>query len=166
MRWVSRRPRTARSWSCELAGVVEDDAQRVARPRDDAAHAVAHGAPIHAPGALAGSVARREDDDLAPLGGDRLAPRLGPRPLLDQQEVAARVIDTPPAQEARELQGKDDIAVDILVQAVVAAALIAQQERRGPGLASPPADREQPVERRRVHERGLREGGLPPIGDR
>jgi hypothetical protein len=111
-------------------------------------------------------VARREDDDLALLGGDCLGSRLGPRPLLDQQEVAARVIDAPPAQEARELQGKDDVAVDVLVQAVVAAALVAQQERRGLGLASPPADREQLVERRRVHERGLGERGLPPVRNR
>src|SRR5262245_27259099 len=139
---MSRRPRTARSWSCELPGVVEDEAQRVARPRDDATHAVAHGASVHTPRALDRPVARREDDDLALLGGDRLAPRLRPWPLLYQQEVAARVIDAPPAQEARDLQGEHDVPVDVLVQTIVAAGLVAQQKRRGLGLASPPADRE------------------------
>src|SRR5262245_11129179 len=121
---MSRRPRTASCRTCELPGVVEDDAQRVARPRDDAAHAVAHGAPVDAPRAHDRPVARREDDDLTLLGGDGLAPRLGPRALLDQQEVAARVVDAPPAQEARDLQGKHDVAVDVLVQTVVAAALV------------------------------------------
>src|SRR5262245_64150616 len=114
----------ARWWTCELPGVVEDDAQRVAGPRGDAAHAVAHGAAVGAPRALDRPVARREDDDLALLGRDRFTARLGPRPLLDQQEVAPGVVDAPATQEAGDLQGEDDVAVDVLVQAVVAPGLV------------------------------------------
>jgi hypothetical protein len=58
----------------DLLGVVEDDAERVARAAPHATHAVAHRRAIPAARALDGAVARREDDDLSLGGGDRLAP--------------------------------------------------------------------------------------------
>jgi len=42
--------------------------------------------------------------DLALLGRDRLAARLGARPLLDEQEVAAGVVRAAPREEAGELE--------------------------------------------------------------
>src|SRR5205823_3028861 len=56
-----------------LLRVVEDDAERVAQPPGDAAHAVAHGRAVDAARALHRAVARGEDDDLSLLGGDGFA---------------------------------------------------------------------------------------------
>src|SRR5262249_51270144 len=77
----------------ELLGVVEDDAERVAQAARDTAHAVAHRGAVDAASPLHRAVSGREDDDLALLGGDRFAARLRPRPLLDQQEIPALVVD-------------------------------------------------------------------------
>src|SRR6185436_20702310 len=123
------------------ARVVKDDAQRVAPAAQHTADAVAHGGAIPAAGALDRAVPGREDQDLALLGGDRLTARLGARPLLHQQELAALVVGAP-AQEAGELQGKDDVAVDVLVQAVVAAGLVVEQQRGRLRLSAAMTDRD------------------------
>src|SRR5437867_1630843 len=147
-----------------LLRVVEDDPQRIARPGGDAADSMAHGPAVDAARALDRTVAGREDDDLTLLGGDRLPPRLRSRSLLHQQEVPAGVVDAASAQEASELERKHDVAVEVLVQAVVAARLVVEQERRRLGLAAPAADRLEAVEGRRMHgRRGQR--GLPLVGD-
>src|SRR5262249_57466212 len=86
----------------------------------------------------------REDDDLALLGGDRFAARLRPRPLLDQQEIPALVVDAAAAQEARELQREHHVAVEILVQAVVAPRLVLQQQCSRFRLAALPAPSQPP----------------------
>jgi hypothetical protein len=110
------------------------------------------------------TVARGEDHDLALLGGDRLALGLGARPLLDQEEVAALVVDPAPTEEAGELQREDDLAVEVLVQAVVATRLVVEQQGRRLRLALLPAPREQRAERGRM-EHGRVERHLPLIGD-
>src|SRR3989454_1789882 len=115
--------------------VVEDDAERVTRAGAHAAHPVTHHGAEVAARAARGSVARREDDDLALLGRHGFAARLGARPLLDQQELAAGVVDARAGEEAGELQGEDDVAVEVLVEAVVAPRLVVEQERGRLGLA-------------------------------
>jgi hypothetical protein len=143
---------------------MEDDAQSVASAPQHAAHAVAHRRAVPAARALHRAVARREDQDLPLLGGDGLAARLGAGPLLHQQEVAPLVVRGPPAQEAGELQREHDVAVDVLVQAVVAARLVVQQQRGGLRLPPPMADRQQPVQIGRMQRRGLQRR-LELVGD-
>src|SRR6266542_2039783 len=126
-----------------LLRVVEDDAERVARPPRDRAHAVTHGRAMPAPGAADGPVARGEDHQLPPLGVDRLAPRLRPGPLLDEQEITALVVDATAAQKRGDLQREGDVAVEVLVQAVVAAGLVVEQQRRRLRLSVPAAEAEQ-----------------------
>src|SRR2546425_7953499 len=48
-------------------------------------------------------------------------------PLLDQQELAAGVVDARAGEEAGELQGENDVAVEVLVEAVVAPRLVVEQ---------------------------------------
>src|SRR5260370_16663380 len=110
--------------ACGLFRVVEDDAERVARAGEHAAHAVADGRAVEAAGALGRPVPRGEDHELALLGGDRPPSRLGARPLLAEQESTPRVIDAAAREEAGELEREDDVPVEILVQAVVAAGLV------------------------------------------
>jgi hypothetical protein len=77
--------------------------------------------------ANSGPLARSEDDDLALLRRDRLSTGLRPWPLLDEEKLAAGVIDVAPAQEAGELEGKGDRSIEVLVQAVIATHPIAEQ---------------------------------------
>src|SRR5207237_8124728 len=76
-----------------LLRVVEDDAESVTRPAMDRAHAMTKRGAVPAARALQGTVAGGEDDELALLRRDRLAARLRARPLLDEQEVSAIVVD-------------------------------------------------------------------------
>jgi hypothetical protein len=126
---------------------------------------VAHGGAEIAAGAGHRPPARGEDDGLALPGLDGLAPRLGPRPLLDEQERASLMIEARPGEEARELEREGHLTVEVLVQAVVATGLIVEQQRRRPGLAGPPAEGEQAVEIGGVAPAGA-QGLLPAVGDR
>ena len=65
-----------------------------------------------------------------------LAARLHARPLLDQHELAAFEVPRRVAQQDRGLQREDQLAVEIAMQAVVVARLVAQQQRRRPLLAA------------------------------
>src|SRR5207244_13597441 len=123
-------------------GVVEDDAEARALAGGHPADAVAHGRAVGAARARHRPVAVREDDRLAALEDDDLAARLGPRPLLDEQNLAARVVRAPAREHARHLQRKGERAVEILVQAVVAAGRVAEEERGGPRLPGGRAARE------------------------
>src|SRR5262250_364815 len=143
---VSAQPTSQRrTWPVfiGLLGVMKNDAESVPRPPRDRAHAVTHRRPVPAARAARRSVSGGEDDHLTLLGGDRLAPRLRARPLLDEEEVAALVIHAPTAEERGDLERKGDVAVEVLVQAVVAADLVVQEQRRGLGLAVAPTHLQQ-----------------------
>src|SRR2546421_8638153 len=114
--------------------------------------------------ALYGTVPRREDHDLALRGRDRLAARLCARTLLDEEELAAVVVGAGPAQETRELEREDDVAVEVLVQAVVAAVLVVEEERCRLRLAVLATHGLQLGERRGMTSRRA-ESVLPRIGD-
>src|SRR5713101_1664077 len=107
-----------------LPRVVEDDAEGVARARAHPAHAVAHGGPVVVARPGDRPVAGSEDHQLALLRVDHLTARLGARSLLHEQELAASVVDPAPTQEAGELEREGHLAVEILVEAVVAARLV------------------------------------------
>src|ERR1700728_320763 len=66
-------------------------------------------------------IALRERDD----GGSGLHPR----PLLRQHELAALEVPAGLGQQRRDLQGKNVLAVKILMQAVVVARAVSKQQR-------------------------------------
>src|SRR5262245_22274989 len=166
MSWgtAPRRLQSLASWCPRhSARVVEDDAERVARAGAYAADTVAHGDPVIPASTSRRAMARGEDHDLALRGGDRLAAGLGARALLDEQELAALVIRPYAAQEARELQRERHLAVQVLVQAVVAPGLVVKQQRRGLRLAGAPALGLEPCEVGGVAAPRA-ESLLPPVG--
>src|SRR3989441_12929466 len=85
-------------------------------------------------------------------------------PLVDQQELAAGVVDARAGEEAGELQGEDDVAVEVLVEAVVAPRLVVEQERGRLGLAPAAAAGQERGEVGRVARR-RRQRGLPAVRD-
>ena len=107
-------------------------------PHDDAVSAAAAGD---------GTLAGREDDARSLLDRERMPARLRARPLLDEQEFAAAVIDVASAQGEDHLQRERQVAIEILMQAVVATRGVRQQQRRRPRLASRVALLQEFVER-------------------
>src|SRR5713226_2614940 len=77
-----------------------------------------------------GPVASSEDDDLPLLRGDGFTTGLGARSLLDQQELTAGVIAVASAKKACKLEREHHLAVQILMQAVVASGFVGQEQRR------------------------------------
>src|SRR3990172_5370208 len=134
----------------ELGGVVEDDAEGVALACEDAAHPVAHANAVVAAGTRRGPILRREDHRLALLEMRHAASGLCARTLLDEQKLPALEVLARLAQQHRQLEGKDHLAVEILVKAVVASGAVAQEQRRGLPLAAAGAESQQSREVRGV----------------
>src|SRR5262245_60580706 len=103
---------------------MKNDAQRVPRPGGHARYAMADVAAAVAVLARYGTFARREDHHLPEPRYQRLADRLGTRPLLHQQERTAAVIDVRAAEEYGELQRERNVAVQVAVQTIVTAGLV------------------------------------------
>ena len=108
---------------------------------------------------------RGEDQRLSLFQDDHVAPRLCPRPLLNQQAFAAGIVSPAPAQDAGELERERHRAVQVLVQAVVAPRPVLEEQRRRLGLAVLGADGEKPFEILRVRLPSTTQGRIPPIGD-
>src|SRR6185503_15652863 len=71
----------------------------------------------------------RKNDELALLNCHRFAARLPSRALLGEQKLAPGIVSTQPVQYACGLQGKRNVAVQVLVQAVVIAGFVAEHQR-------------------------------------
>src|SRR5437667_2146493 len=123
-------------------GVVEDDAEAQALAGGHPADAVTHGGAVGAPRPRHRPVAVREDDRFPALEDDDLGARLRARPLLDEEYLATRVVHAPAGEHAGELEGEGERAVEVLVQAVVAAGRVAEEKRGGPRLPVGRAARE------------------------
>lgn len=80
--------------------------------------------------ALDGAVLVGEDKYLALIQVDGLPDRLRPRALGHEQELSTRVVFFAAAQNREDLEGEAHLAVDVLVQGVVIALLVAQDQRR------------------------------------
>src|SRR5215470_18683936 len=119
----------ARDFECSLR-VVEDDPQRMAMAQAQAADAVAHVDAVGAARALHRPVMHGKDDALALAERDDLRARLHARPLLREDEFAAQEILARPRQQERNLQREDVLAVDVLMQAVVVAGSVLEQQWR------------------------------------
>src|SRR5439155_9782546 len=102
---------------------------------------------------------------ISPCSVATASPRDWARPLLDQQELAAGVVDARAGEEAGELEGEDDFAVEVLVEAVVAPRLVVEQERGRLGLAPAAAAGQVRGEVGRVTRRRSQRG-LPAVRDR
>src|SRR6202030_1893941 len=96
------------------------------------------------------TIAVREDNSLAFIERDRFTARLRARPLLDEQKFAAFEITTTPAERAGELERERDLAIQILMQAVVSAGFVAKDERRLLGLPARRADLQERRQRIRI----------------
>jgi hypothetical protein len=68
-------------------------------------------------------------------GATAVRARLAARALLEEQQLAALVVAAGLRERNDDLQRKRQGAVEILVQAVVVAGVVAQQQRCGPALA-------------------------------
>jgi hypothetical protein len=88
-----------------------------------------------APLAFDGAVLVGKDQHLALIQGYGLPDRLRPRALGHKQELPARVVFFAPAQDREDLKGEAHLAVDVLVQGVVIAFLVAQDQGRRPCLS-------------------------------
>src|SRR5579871_3275263 len=77
------------------------------------------------------AVASGENDSLTTACVNRVAHGLCSWPLLHEQKIAAGIVRLPLTQETDQLQGEGDIAINILVQAVVSAGFVVQQKRSG-----------------------------------
>src|ERR1700724_3331059 len=104
-------------------------------PGADPAHAVAHVDPIGATGAAYRTMVDRKDHSLALRERHDLRTRLHARPLLGQHEVSAGEVGIRAREQKRDLQRKDMLSVEILMQAVVVALTVLQEERRRLGLS-------------------------------
>ena len=85
--------------------------------------------------------------------------------LFGQDEFAAGEILARPRQQDRDLQRKDVLAIQVLVQAIIIAGAIAQQQRRRPRLSRLVAPRQ---ERIMLGGKARRQAEplVPAIGDR
>jgi hypothetical protein len=86
---------------------VEDEAEGLAVAGMEGADAVAHRDAVIAARTLGRAMVNREDDGFALAQGDDFTFRLGARPLLDQEELAAGEVVLRVAQQDRQLQRED-----------------------------------------------------------
>src|SRR5690349_5759948 len=120
----------------DLLGVVEDNSQRIPAAIVNPADSVTHIDPVKAARTPDRPIARGEYDRRTLFEHHRIASGLRARPLFEQQKFSAGIVCTMAAQHKGELQRKGDFAVKVLMHAVITAGLIAQEQRRGPGLAA------------------------------
>src|SRR5713101_1118450 len=118
----------------DLLGIVENYAERVPGSAVDAANTVTEIYAIVAAGTFYGTVAGGEDDCLALAGRDYFSFGLCARLLLDQEEFAAFPISAWLAEQKNHLQRERNFAVEILMQAIVAAGFVMKHQRRRFGL--------------------------------
>src|SRR5436190_8802182 len=99
------------------------------------ADAVAHGYAVEAARAGDGAVVHRENHAVTLLQRYHLDAGLHAWTLLREHQLAALEIASGLGEEHSDLQREDVLAAEILVQAVVVAGAIAQQQRRRAGLS-------------------------------
>src|SRR5262245_29197441 len=138
--------RTVANWPEPSGGVVEDDPERRAAAALDRRHAVTHRRAVVAARAEHGALPRREEQERALLQLDHVGPRLGPRALLEQDELATVEVLAGAVEHGDRLDREGQVAVQVLVERVVAARAVAQDQRRRPRLAGAVALLEERVE--------------------
>ena len=89
-----------------------------------------------------GSVAIRENEHCAAPRPENLGSALCSRALLDEHELAARIVRVRFAKEERQLEWEGNLAVEILVQRVKIADAVFEDERGRPFLSVLRTERE------------------------
>jgi hypothetical protein len=92
------------------------------------------------------------------------SPRLHPWPLFHQHELTASEILARDRQEKRNLQRENEIAINVLMEAIEVVFILLQQKRSGPNLSRPVALFQKGCMRRRVSHID-RHDLVPAIGD-
>ncbi len=110
-------------------GVMKDDADCMALAGADPAHPMAQVDAIHAARALHRSMMDREDHPVSLAERYDLSARLLAWTLLREHEFATREVLLRDRQEEGDLQREDMLAIEILMQAVVIALAVVQEER-------------------------------------
>ena len=114
---------------------MEDDSERSPAATAQLANAVAHCDPVSSTSTADRAMVDRKDDRFAGSKRHDQNPRLHARPLLGQHEFSALKFFWV-AQEERCLQWKGQVAVKVLVQAIIVSSTIAQEQRRRAHLPS------------------------------
>ncbi len=115
---------------------MEDDSQGISRTACNAAHPMLYVHAVKTTDSAHRTPASREDDCVSPLRVNDLRHRLRPRTLFYQQKLSTLVFFIALAQEADHLQREDDVAIDILMEAIVISVFIVKQQWRGTRLAT------------------------------
>ena len=118
-----------------LRGIVKDDAKREALARAQRAHAVPHRNAVVASNAAHRAVIDGEYGEVALRERQHRRARLHARALLGQHQFAAIELGAGAREQEHALQREHVLAVQVLVQAVVVAGAVPQQQRCGTLLA-------------------------------
>ena len=129
------RPITQSRNTRHLFGVVEDDAEGVAGAAVEAAYGVAESYAVVAAGAFYGAIPGGENNGLALLRADHFGFGLRAGLLFDEDKFSTFPVAARLAQKEDHLEGKADLAVEVLMEAVVAAGFVVQDQRSGFGLS-------------------------------
>jgi hypothetical protein len=124
--------------SCQselLVGIVEDDSEGEPLSGMDRADAMTHGYTIDAASAALGAMIDGEDNGFALCELDDGDSRLHAGTLFGEDELSAGEVARGFAEQEGYLERKDKIAVEVLVEAVVVARAVLQEQRCGAGLA-------------------------------
>src|SRR3984893_8535935 len=127
---------------CYLCRIMKDDAECVPMTGAQAAHSMPNIDPVGTACAPPRPMVHGEDHGFALDEGHDLRPRLHPRALLREHKLAPGEILARAREEQRDLEGKDEIAVEVLVQAIVIPGAVLQQKWRRPVLPGLVAARE------------------------
>ena len=123
------------SWKSELLlCIVKDDSKGKASAGADGADAVAHGYSIDAASASPRSMVNGEDDGFTLMERHDGDAGLHARPLLGEDKLAAGEVAGGIAEEEGYLEREDERAVEVLMEAVVVAGLVLEEQRCGARL--------------------------------
>ena len=114
-----------------LSCIVKDHPKRMTLPAANGTHAVAHRYAIDTARPALGTVIDRKDDGLALAKRNDGDAGLHARTLLGEHELSAGEVASGLTEKKSYLERKEDVAVEVLMQAVVVAGLVAEQQWRG-----------------------------------
>lgn len=112
-----------------LLGIMKNDPHGMSTSRSDAADPVSHVDPVDAASPLHRSMMHWENHRLPPLKRHHFSSRLHPGTLFGEYKFPSGEVMLRLRQQNRDLQRKDMLPIQILMQTVVISLLILQQKR-------------------------------------